>query len=503
MQDSIHNGTKLRNKVLQPSAILPMGSRQVSISHLKMLIAKLPKSHHGIVLNDICPDDRQNFESLRKVMRPDVTQCLQDNIAGSEATALYFKLCRYVTSAFIDPKISPLERVHHIWFSIFYLRIWRTWILRTEGYSLTENFITTNVYECIELNGHALIQLIIKFRDAGKAEHFIPVLFSSQPCESTFRQFRSMTSVFWTKINSSLHEMLHIVGRIELQNYITHFKIPEVVFPRNQKKSPKMEPYELPSNEEIFLQMNMARDEAIKTAKSFDIQLTDEEDLTCQLHVCEPGQQKLIENDDSFAEATAAENLLCKSFEHIDLKNDDEDALANSTYHELYGLRDYTDQNIIVDKCCPYTRIVDKNGQEKIVRKSSIVWALTNKKTGLSNDRLQRVQGKALEKANRRTLSSIQPTIDEAIEDDKQIVWMDQNVCVGDWCFFLKDKSSKSTENLFAGQVVSFRYSFILYCDPIYSSVLNYFFFTTISLGIKIYKLMNSYIFVFFLINCF
>lgn len=39
-------------------------------------------------------------------------QYLKDNVGESEATALYLKLCQYVTSAFIDPKLSPLDRIY-------------------------------------------------------------------------------------------------------------------------------------------------------------------------------------------------------------------------------------------------------------------------------------------------------------------------------------------------------------------------------------------------------
>lgn len=464
VQDPTHIGTKLRNKLLQPSVLLPMGNRQVSISHLKILIDKFPKSHHGLVLNDICPDDRQNFESINKVMSPHVTQYLKDNVPESEATALYLTLCRHVTSAFMDPKISPLDRVYRIWFAILYFRIWRDWILKIERgskeYTLTDNFITSNAYECIELNGHALIQLMIKFRNEGKAEQFIPVLFSSQPCESTFRQFRSMTSIYWTRINASLRDMFHIVGRIELQNYITHYKIPEVLFPRTKKKLPKMNSYELPTNENIFDQMNVARDDAINMAKRFGIYSSNEDDLTCQLRVCEPEREKLTENDNSLTVADLTADSLGVSIGQISLEHDDEEVLPAANF-ELYGLRDYTDQNIVVDKLCPFTKITGTNGQSKVVRKSSVLWALTNSKYGLSTDRLQRVQGTALERANKRTLPRTECLLDQARETDSQTAWKDQNVNIGDWCFFLKAKSAKSTDDLLAGQVIAFRYCIV------------------------------------------
>lgn len=58
VQDPTHIGTKLRNKILQSSILLPMENKQVSIAHLKILIEKYPKSYHGLSYNDICPESR-------------------------------------------------------------------------------------------------------------------------------------------------------------------------------------------------------------------------------------------------------------------------------------------------------------------------------------------------------------------------------------------------------------------------------------------------------------
>lgn len=350
----------------------------------------------------------------------------------------------------------------------FFLRIWRRWISEIENdsnkYTVKDNFITPNAYECIEINGHALIQLMIKFRNEKKTEQFVPTLFSSQPCESTFRQFRSMTSIYWTKINSSLLEMFHIVGRIELQNYITHHKIPQVKFPRSQEQITKMESHELPSDEEIFHQMNVARDNAIEVAKSFEIHF-DDEDLNCQLPVCEARPEELDESDNSLLETSVAADKLCESIGQLNLENGTDSVIEEVPTFSAgydYGLRDYTDQNIILSDLCPFTKVTNKNGESKVVRKSSVLWALTNTKCSLSNDRLTRVQGKAIEKANSRTLSNTKCTtitqLSNADTRKADLVWEADEILIGDWCFFYKKKISNSLDDLFIGQVVGFKY---------------------------------------------
>ncbi len=61
-------------------------------------------------------------------------------------------------------------------------------------------------------------------------------------------------------------------------------------------------------------------------------------------------------------------------------------------------LKDYGDvqstSNIRLNENSPFAVVVDKNGKEKVVRKSSICWLLSKEKFKLSCDRLQRVQEK-------------------------------------------------------------------------------------------------------------
>lgn len=68
VQDTTHIGTKLRNRMLKASILLPFGNKIISVSHLKILIDNVPKHQHGLVYKDISPEDRQNFSSLEKVM---------------------------------------------------------------------------------------------------------------------------------------------------------------------------------------------------------------------------------------------------------------------------------------------------------------------------------------------------------------------------------------------------------------------------------------------------
>ena len=63
---------------------------------------------------------------------------------------------------------------------------------------MNENFITGNAHSTIELNGHALIILLILMRDVipNGNKLFCPWLLGSQPCEQTFRAARSILNYY-------------------------------------------------------------------------------------------------------------------------------------------------------------------------------------------------------------------------------------------------------------------------------------------------------------------
>lgn len=199
IQDTIHSGLKLKNRVLKPGIILPFGDKLVSVAHLKMLINDVPKDEHSLVLKDIGTDDKQNFRALQKLMNPNVSSALAKHVINSEATIMYIKICKNVTSSFCEIELTPLDRIHKMFHSAYLLRIWKKWLERSDGkFNVKDNFISDNAYKCVEMNAYNLVSLMKMFRDKQLEELFIPKLMSSQPCEETFRTLRSMGTINYT-----------------------------------------------------------------------------------------------------------------------------------------------------------------------------------------------------------------------------------------------------------------------------------------------------------------
>lgn len=181
VQDAVHTGTKLRNRLLNSSIVLCMGTDIVSIVHIKMLLEKVSKEIHGLVYSDIVPEDRQKFSSLEKLMQKRVSDALKKYVADSKGTVMYLELCKQITSSYLEDDLEPLERIYRIWHAVYFLRSWREWIKSKENEcTLSENFISKNLFLCAEINAHSLIYLIIKLRSNQQTNLFVPSKFSSQ-----------------------------------------------------------------------------------------------------------------------------------------------------------------------------------------------------------------------------------------------------------------------------------------------------------------------------------
>lgn len=429
VQDPTHIGTKLRNLLLKPSVLLPVGPSNILNTHLKYLITTVSKDVHHLTDCDIDPKDRQNFRFLQKSIKSEVLDALKKYVPDCDATILFLKICHHVTDSYMNPKLTALERIHSIWYGIFVLRSWRLWIYKNDKFTVKENFITQNAYTCIELNGPSLIIVLVKCRDDGVEHLFLPPLFGSQPCESTFRQIRSMSSTYSTKVNSSLLEFIQKLKRIHTQGEIvcsTNMK--NVKFPRLENKLLNMlVSNDLPSNEDIIENIEKAKRNAIHDLKMFNLQLTEDElKLECKLELknieihFEEVDEEEIESDENI-ENEIVDNDVFEN-EIIDLH--DLSILTNVS--DNIQLKSYEKENILAEDN-PFTMVTSLSGKTKIVKKSSIVWLLSTSNTKMSSDRLLRVQ--------------------------QNEIWCSDSIQIGEWAIF-----KTNNNRLLVGLILGFRY---------------------------------------------
>lgn len=155
-----------------------------------------------------------NFEAIDKLSSKKVIDILESNEI-TKGTRQILILTRYIIDSFTDKSLKTEDRIYYMWYCVFFIRLWRAWIKQHKLHTLSKNFLTLNVYTCIELNAHGLLILIEKCRINNQPEQFLPWLYSSQPCESFFRKARSLTSTYSTIVNFDMLDIMQRRNRIQ------------------------------------------------------------------------------------------------------------------------------------------------------------------------------------------------------------------------------------------------------------------------------------------------
>lgn len=405
-QDTIHICTKSRNRLLKPDIKLPMGNKTVSIKHLQQLLKIEQKSVHKLTYMDVFPVDRMNSKSFNKIVDDCVINSLKKKVPGSEATVQYLLIFRDISDSFLKFDMAPLQRIQFMYRGLFFLRIWRDYIKKSPFYNLESNFISSNLYRCIELNAKALVQIMKMLRDANREEEFLPYLFDSQTCERFFSLLRSVGTTNFTKINFDMLDLIYMINRIETQNDIAYSKlnIPGIEFPNKRVEKTKF--YKLPSNAQILDTISRAKEEAFQTATFFKmtngLALSDEViekyefNSTIRADVVEPTvepeTEELVEYDSDI------EDLL-NDFDENAPNHGDDDEIEDGHFDKFVVDDDNGDK---IDENSSLTYITDINGERKTILKSRLLWILTEQTEKLSNDRLRRFQSSLLKNGTSR-----------------------------------------------------------------------------------------------------
>lgn len=268
----------------------------------------------------------------------------------------------------MDVNLSPLERVEKIWYHLFILRIWR-YHIQSAKKVLKGNFLTSNCFSCIELNACSLLLCLTYLYDQNLSHWFLPYLFSSQPCESIFRQLRSFTSTYSTVANCSVNEILFRISKIQLQNEIIHNNAMNFVYPKVNKKREFDFVKKLPTKYEIFNTIALCKTRAINTAKRFGFKIPGDSSLVS----CKIGT-KCLNKRTTISKTKNKMNPLKKPLLKVsDLKN--------------VNLVNYIDTHPNPDEMSSFVRLNDK----KVVKKISLCWYLRNDYQKISVDRNKRV----------------------------------------------------------------------------------------------------------------
>lgn len=389
IQDPLHILTKMRNSLLKTIRIprkYPFGPKFfINISHVEYLLQHFRKDKHQLTATILNPIDRMNTPSALRLCDENVIELLKNHVKNSNATVIYLQIMRDYIDAFTDRNLSPLDRVKKVWYSMFIVRLWRQYILSKKSLTLSNNFLTSNCYSCLELNAHGLILIMLSLKKKNNDDHFRPHHFSSQPCEEFYRQIRSFTSTYSTVANCTVKDILGRIHKIQLQNDIGYSSRGTFIFPKKSalNLSDCQQKYTLPSYKEIFEEIEMCKAKAIENAIAIGIlsQHNANINISCADIAFKP---KLIDEYEDIET-------------ECDKKSDNIESIMS--YLKSTSLHNFSEKvpDESINENSPYVRI-PSDKKRIVLKKTALCWLLGEVSPKLSSDRLERV--KAWKKTN-------------------------------------------------------------------------------------------------------
>lgn len=390
MQDSTHKGTKGRNRFLRTWKPLIIGKYIATPDHLQELIEKLPVTVHALNINDLNSNDKMKFSSVKKICSSRVLECLRSNILNqsNKGTIAYLELLKDITEAFLDKTIDVLERIRMVWRSVFFCRVWRKNIENSKDLKLSINFITPNLYACIELNAHGLLNILKILRERSLPRCFLSWLFGSQPCEELFRAARSMTPTESTIINFSAFDFVHKLKRIEIVNEMPN-KLKTVSFPNRTIKLDYQVctslPNDLDINETIKKAASDAREKCLELGLIFDEKFIYDPDLN--FLIPDEDINKYDSEDDSEDEITTETEE--------DIANDEEAMFDLKEINKMYPAFS-SHQIALTDSLSENSAVKVRNSETneiQVIKISTLCWIFdknSNREAAPSTDRTRR-----------------------------------------------------------------------------------------------------------------
>ena len=289
-QDIIHLLAKLRTRLIIPSNIISIGTEVACRGHLTEVLKKFPKARHGLTHRAIDDKDKQNYTSIGLLVKPCVESCLKelDTTVKTYGTVVYLTFMRDIRDSFFDKSLSPLRRIYLIWKSVYFARIWRSW-LAINNLAESDHFITNNAYLCLELNAHMILNLVYNVISSQYPQDTLRLwMTGSQSCEQLFRILRSMTPTFSTMVNFTMKGILDKVHK--LQFLATSESDETIAFPRVQRRLMQLKEesaatFTVPTIDNITAEILKAKQDATKICNSCGIQLQSYTDLDLVQHV--------------------------------------------------------------------------------------------------------------------------------------------------------------------------------------------------------------------------
>ena len=356
---------------------------------------------------------------------------MEHPLDGSLATQIYLRLLRSVVVAYVEHGTSIIDRVYSSWFAVFLCRIWWTWLETFDEKDFPElrsmknrsnSFITIPALFSIELNAHNLLSICLLVIQGDLPEAALSISkYDSQSCESTFRLTRSMSGAFSSIVNFTTEQFLRRAGKLvaltEIENESANDPLNNSLqFPKYHKRQRNHNAQRvatsgftksLLSHENIEKAIHLAFAHAYTLLSDLDVHvaLKKKNQTTLQqgssfawiqfkrksIKSSSDDTRKNSSKEESINSSDSDDGSSTESSESNSVGEDTSDtpsydANSKSNFH---GMRVF--DSIPTALSNSYFSITI-DGRRKYVHKQTACWLLTDSKTHLSSDRLERVQ---------------------------------------------------------------------------------------------------------------
>ncbi|CAF2836521.1 unnamed protein product [Rotaria sp. Silwood2] len=334
--------------------------------------------------------------------------------------------------AYVEKKTTIAERLLSAWCVVFFCRIWLTWI-KLKTFNSTQSteknksryFITRPAHLSVEINAHNLLYLILLVQQKQLPPQALHIhTFSSQACESIFRNTRALSEIYSTVVNFTVYDFLRRAQRLSLLNDIKFKQLNDesvnnLVFPVHYKHRHGRQSLFTQSQTEID-QINVeqiiteAYHEAIDMLSGLEILnlLKDKRVLGLKLlseyvfkhlnsnsKMYDYSPQLINMDDEEFGIADDDDNDETTTDLNMDDDNNDDysdedeqdDArnLIDTRKEDFVGMKALNTVQSHIEHSYFKVKI---NDDTKYMHKQTACWLLTGEKSKISNDRLLRVQ---------------------------------------------------------------------------------------------------------------
>lgn len=197
VQDPKHARKTAANQILSGARLLSFGRYHINIQQLASLLDVQPSP---LVVRDVLDCDKQDDGRAYRTFNSKTLEAALDS-EDCQGLAIYLFVCGEMCDAWLHNSIGHRARIWSAWTAIFFLRIWRNYILEREQepqsfMSLKNNFISHQSFRIFDSLGESLIGLILSHRDYYPDIPLLPWKHGTEACEHIFGWMRVISPNF-------------------------------------------------------------------------------------------------------------------------------------------------------------------------------------------------------------------------------------------------------------------------------------------------------------------